>query len=31
MKKAVVEQDETQSGLRNIINLGHKIGHAIDG
>lgn len=31
MKKAVVEQDEKESGLRKILNFGHTIGHAIEG
>lgn len=30
VKKSVVEQDETESGLRAILNLGHTIGHAIE-
>ncbi len=31
MKKAVVEQDEKETGLRKILNFGHTIGHAIEG
>jgi 3-dehydroquinate synthase len=30
VKAAVVEQDETESGLRQILNFGHTIGHAIE-
>ncbi len=30
IKAAVVEQDETESGLRAILNFGHTIGHAIE-
>lgn len=29
-KAAVVEQDETEHGLRRILNFGHTIGHAIE-
>lgn len=31
MKKNVVEKDETEQGLRAILNFGHTIGHAIEG
>ncbi len=31
IKKAVVEQDEKESGLRRVLNFGHTIGHAIEG
>jgi len=30
IKKAVVEEDERESGLRKILNFGHTIGHAIE-
>lgn len=30
IKAAVVEQDERDTGLRRILNLGHTIGHAIE-
>lgn len=30
IKKDVVEQDEKESGLRKILNLGHTIGHGIE-
>lgn len=30
VKKGVVEQDEKESGLRAILNLGHTFGHAIE-
>lgn len=30
VKKAVVEQDEKEMGLRKILNFGHTIGHAIE-
>ncbi len=30
VKKAVVEQDEKESGLRRILNFGHTVGHAIE-
>jgi 3-dehydroquinate synthase len=30
IKAAVVRQDETESGLRAILNFGHTIGHAIE-
>lgn len=30
VKKAVVEQDEKEHGLRKILNFGHTIGHAIE-
>src|SRR6202012_2674441 len=30
IKAAVVGQDETESGLRAILNFGHTIGHAIE-
>lgn len=30
IKKAVVEQDETEAGLRKILNFGHTIGHGIE-
>lgn len=29
-KKNIVEQDEKESGLRRLLNLGHTIGHAIE-
>ncbi|MBQ7335236.1 MAG: 3-dehydroquinate synthase [Clostridia bacterium] len=31
IKKAVVEQDEKESGLRRILNFGHTLGHGIEG
>ncbi len=31
IKKAVVEADERESGLRKILNLGHTLGHGIEG
>ena len=30
IKKSVVEQDETETGLRKILNFGHTIGHGIE-
>ncbi len=30
VKKAVVEQDEKETGLRQILNFGHTVGHAIE-
>ena len=30
IKKAVVEQDPTEKGLRRVLNYGHTIGHAIE-
>lgn len=30
IKKAVVEQDEREGGLRKILNFGHTLGHAIE-
>lgn len=30
IKAAVVEQDERETGLRRILNLGHTIGHAVE-
>lgn len=30
IKKAVVEQDEREAGLRKILNFGHTIGHGIE-
>ena len=30
VKKAVVEKDEKESGIRKILNFGHTIGHAIE-
>lgn len=30
VKKEIVEQDETEQGLRKILNFGHTIGHAIE-
>ena len=30
IKKAVVEQDEKENGLRKILNFGHTIGHGIE-
>jgi len=31
IKKAVVEEDERESGLRRILNFGHTLGHGIEG
>jgi len=31
IKKAVVEQDEKETGLRRILNFGHTLGHGIEG
>ena len=31
IKKAVVEQDEREAGLRRILNFGHTLGHGIEG
>ena len=31
IKKAVVEADETEQGLRKTLNFGHTVGHAIEG
>jgi 3-dehydroquinate synthase len=30
IKKAIVESDETDKGLRRILNFGHTVGHAIE-
>lgn len=30
IKKAIVESDETENGIRKLINVGHTIGHAIE-
>ena len=30
IKKAIVEQDETEKGLRKMLNFGHTIGHGIE-
>ncbi len=30
LKKAVVEQDEKEQGLRRVLNFGHTLGHAIE-
>ena len=30
IKKSVVEQDETETGLRKMLNFGHTIGHGIE-
>ena len=30
VKKAVVEQDEREAGLRRVLNLGHTVGHGIE-
>lgn len=30
LKKAIVEKDERESGLRKVLNFGHTIGHAIE-
>ncbi len=30
IKKSIVEQDETESGLRKLLNFGHTIGHGIE-
>lgn len=29
-KKELIEQDETESGVRKIVNFGHTVGHAIE-
>ena len=31
IKKAVVEEDEKESGVRRILNFGHTLGHGIEG
>lgn len=31
IKKAVVEEDERETGLRRILNFGHTLGHGIEG
>ncbi|MBQ8309824.1 MAG: 3-dehydroquinate synthase [Clostridia bacterium] len=31
IKKAVVEQDEKETGLRRVLNFGHTLGHGIEG
>ena len=31
IKKAVVEEDERESGIRRILNFGHTLGHGIEG
>ncbi|MBQ9773510.1 MAG: 3-dehydroquinate synthase [Clostridia bacterium] len=31
IKKAVVEQDEKEAGLRRVLNFGHTLGHGIEG
>ena len=31
IKKAVVEQDERETGLRRVLNFGHTLGHGIEG
>lgn len=31
IKKAVVEEDEKETGLRRILNFGHTLGHGIEG
>jgi 3-dehydroquinate synthase len=31
IKKAVIEQDEKETGLRRILNFGHTLGHGIEG
>lgn len=31
VKKAVVEEDERETGLRRILNFGHTLGHGIEG
>ena len=31
IKKAVVEQDECETGLRRVLNFGHTLGHGIEG
>ena len=31
IKKAVVEEDEKESGIRRILNFGHTLGHGIEG
>ncbi len=30
IKKAVVEEDETEKGLRRVLNFGHTVGHGIE-
>jgi 3-dehydroquinate synthase len=30
LKKAVVEEDEKEQGVRKVLNFGHTIGHAIE-
>ena len=30
VKKAVVEEDEKEQGLRRVLNFGHTVGHAIE-
>jgi len=30
IKKAIIEQDEFDTGVRNVMNLGHSFGHAIE-
>jgi 3-dehydroquinate synthase len=30
IKKAIIEQDEFDRGIRNVMNLGHSFGHAIE-
>ena len=30
IKKKVVEQDETESGLRRVLNFGHTLGHGVE-
>ena len=30
IKKAIVEQDERESGIRKLLNLGHTIGHGVE-
>ena len=30
IKKAVVEEDEKETGLRKVLNFGHTVGHAIE-
>ncbi len=30
LKRMVVEQDETEKGLRKVLNFGHTIGHAVE-
>lgn len=31
VKKAIVEQDEREQGLRRLLNLGHTVGHGLEG